>query len=148
MRYVSAFFRAVQMTAKGESLTPPHFRPLEEWIALGLQKLNLLEQLADANGLSSEQREEIELKIDGRQMTMGRILLMLRHNFQTEYPRLIKFNDDFSPIVIQSSNFNDQYRIQRLLDAHIVTEPNIYTALQDLSEHLYQLPEVKKESKL
>ncbi len=147
MRYIRAFFRAIQLTASGEPLTPPHFRVLEEWIALGLEKLDYVERVASENGLSAEQREGIQLKIDGRKITMQRILLMLRHNFQTEYPRLIKLNDDFSTIVVQSSNFNDQYRIQRLVDCEEITKPSIHAALQDLSEHLYHLPEIKIESK-
>ena len=146
MRYIRAFIRTLQITATGESLIPARFRPLDEWITAGLQKLDHFEQVADENGLTVDQREAIQLKIDGRNITMQRVLLMLRHNFQTEYPKLMKFNDEYSPMVVQTSNFNDQYRVQRLLDSDEIKNPGIYTALGNLSEHLYAMPEIKNET--
>ena len=36
-RFLAAVWRALLLTLRGETLTPPHYRPLEAWIAAGLE---------------------------------------------------------------------------------------------------------------
>ena len=65
---------------------------------------------------------------------------MIRHNLVNEYPRLIRLDDPFSMTVVQSSNFNDQYRVSQFLAADIRFSDEFQDALAALNSHLLNLP--------
>lgn len=144
LRLIRNFFKAIRMTLQGESLTPSHYVPLENWIDEGLDKLDHVIAVADTSGLRSFQREEIELKLDGRMTSMERILQMVRHNLKNEYPRLMRYDDNYSMMVVQSSNFNDQYRVSQLAQCDDIQSGEVKQALQILTDHLLNLPQVER----
>ena len=76
-----------------------------------------------STGQGSQDLDSLSLKLDGRPVTLLRSLDMLRHNLVNEYPRLIRLDDPFSMMVVQSSNFNDQYRLSQFLDADMLESP-------------------------
>jgi len=149
MRYVRAFIKALQMTARGETIdptpkTPEHFLPLEAWIHAGLQKLALVKISADKGGLTQEKREQLALKLDGRMTSFEQTLAMVRHNMVNEYPKLIQLDDAYTMMVVQSSNMNDQYRVSQFMLSEEVTAPELKQALDDLNEHLMNLPAIER----
>jgi len=144
MRYVRAFVKALQMTLNGESVAPSHYKPLEDWINVGMQQLAVIITTADANGLTLAQRQVIKLKLDGRMTSLEQTLQMVRHNFMNEYPKLIQFDDSYTMMVIQSSNMNDQYRVSQFAFADDITSPEVKLVLETLSEHLMNLPTVER----
>ncbi|MCY3833258.1 MAG: hypothetical protein OXG85_09580 [Chloroflexi bacterium] len=140
-RFLRALIQAIGLTLRGESLTPPHYRPLETWIAAGLDLLGRVEELAPAEGVDLE---AIQLKLDGRPTSLARSLDMIRHNLVDEYPRLIRLDDPYSMMVVQASNFNDQYRISQFLAADIRLSPELQSALFALNAHLLNLPQIDR----
>ena len=90
IRTVRAFFRALQISLRGESLAPVHYRPLEAWMDAVGSQLALVIESADAQGFDRGQRQNLRLKLDGRLTSFEQTLQMLRHNLQNEYPRLIR----------------------------------------------------------
>ena len=135
-----AFVQALRLTLRGQTATPAHYRPLEIWME---QALELLARVQDAAGQGSQDLDSLSLMLDGRPVTLLRSLDMLRHNLVNEYPRLIRLDDPFSMMVVQSSNFNDQYRLSQFLDADMLESPAAQRALAQLNEHLQALPEVE-----
>lgn len=144
LRYARAFVKALQMTINGESITPSYYQPLEEWIDRGLQQVALVLTSADANGLSSERRQSIKLKLDGHMTSLEQTLQMVRHNLIAEYPKLIQLDDPYTMMVIQSSNMNDQYRVSQFAVTEEITSPEVKAALETLSEHLMNLPTIER----
>jgi len=149
MRYVRAFIKALQMTARGETIdptpqTPSHYEPLESWINTGLQKLARVKTTADSNGLTQDRRETMTLKLDGRETNFEQTLQMVRHNMVTEYPKLIQLDDSYTMMVVQSSNMNDQYRVGQFMLSDDLTVPEVKQALEALNEHLMNLPTIKR----
>ncbi len=140
-RFLRALFQALRLTLRGESLTPPHYRPLENWIAAGLDRLDRAEAQAAAETLDLA---ALQLKLDGRPTSLERSLQMIRHNLVDEYPRLIRLDDPFSMTVVQSSNLNDQYRIGRFLAAEIRFSAELEAALAALNDHLLNLPQIER----
>lgn len=149
MRYIRAFIKALSMTLRGESIaptpkTPAHFLPLEAWIHDGLQKLAQVTVAADTNDLTQAQREQLILKLDGRDTSFEQSLQMVRHNLINEYPKLIALDDAYTMMVIQSSNMNDQYRISRFMLSDDISTPAIQQAIEDLNDHLLNLPTINR----
>ena len=142
MRVLRAFFKALQLTLRGESLTPAKFRPLEIWIATGRSQLSLVIEAAEAKGVGQQQRQALQLKLDGRMTSLQQTLDMLQHNFVNEYPRLIRLNDNYSMLVAQSINMNDQYRLSSFLSENVIESQELRRALAGLHDHLLNLPTV------
>ena len=141
MRFARAFIQALRLTICGESLTPPHFRALEGWIATSTTLLDDVERAAVAANVDNA---ALRLKLDGRQTSLETSLAMLRHNLVEEYPRLIRLDDPHSMTVVQSSNLNDQYRIGQFAAADAISSPALRRALAELNEHLQNLPAVER----
>lgn len=140
IRFVRAFIQALRMTLRGESLTPPHYRALEDWIATSMTLLAEAERAAAAANVDAA---ALRLKLDGRQTSLETSLAMLRHNLLEEYPRLIRLDDPHSMTVVQSSNLNDQYRIGQFAAADALSSPALRRALDELNDHLRNLPRIE-----
>ena len=140
MRKLRAVFTALKMTLSGESLTPPHLRPLESWIDEALRRLDQTLRAADARGIKESSRRTIVLEIDGRPTDLELALQMLRHNLVNEYPRLLRLDEPQAIMVVQASNMNDQYRIGRFLTDDVIESANLKRALEALHAHLLALP--------
>lgn len=142
MRFARAFFKALSMTLRGETLTPPHYRPLEAWIREGSHKVTHVVSLADAERIDQQAREALQLKLDGRLTSLEQTLQMARHNLNEEYPRLIRLDDPYSMVVVQSSNMNDQYRVGAFAAADLIRSADLRRALAELDAHLQALPAI------
>lgn len=141
-RAIRAFFLALKMALRGESLAPAHFQPLTDWMDAVESQLALVLDTADEYGLDQDQRQALRLKLDGRLTSLEQSLQMLRHNLKNEYPRLIRLNDGYSMVVVQSINMNDQYRVSRFLEAGFIESQPLRQALEDLNERLLNLPQI------
>ncbi len=141
-RAIRAFFLALKMALRGESLAPAHFQPLTDWMDAVEAQLALVLATADKQGLDQVQRQALQLKLDGRLTSLEQSLQMLRHNLKNEYPRLIRLNDGYSMMVVQSINMNDQYRVSRFLEDDLIGSAPLRQALVDLNERLLNLPQI------
>ena len=68
---------------------------------------------------------------------------MLRHNLKNEYPRLIRLDDRYTLMVVQSINLNDQYRVSRFLADGVIESSSLRQALEGLNERLLNLPQLE-----
>lgn len=141
-RVIRAFFGALQMTLRRESLAPAHYRPLTAWMGVVGSQLSLVLETADEHGFHQDQRKNLRLKLDGRLTSFEQSLQMLRHNLKNEYPRLIRLDDRYSMMVVQSINMNDQYRISRFLEEDLIESGQLRSALEELNECLLDLPQI------
>ena len=137
MRVLRAFLQALRLTLTGESLTPARYRPLETWIARGLELAEGVERAAAAQQVDLAARQ---LKLDGRPTSLERTLQMVRHNLVNEYPRLIRLDDAYSMMVISASNMNDQYRVSQFLALDELPDQT-RAVLAQLDAHLQALPQ-------
>lgn len=142
-RTLSAFFRALQMTLRGGRYAPAHYRPLEDWMDAVGSQLSLVFRTADAHGLDQDQRQALQIRLDGRPTSLEQSLQMLRHNLKNEFPRLIRLNDAYSMMVVQSINMNDQYRVSRFLEDGVIESEALREALADLDRRLMNLPQIE-----
>jgi hypothetical protein len=143
-RTIRAFFKALQMTIRGETIAPSHYQPLNVWIDGGLQTLAIVFTTADANDLPQEKRQQIQLKLDGHMTSLEQTLQMVRHNWVNEYPKLIQLDDPYTMMVIQSSNMNDQYRVSQFATADEIPSSEVKQALERLNAHLMNLPTIER----
>lgn len=140
MRFFRALGRALWLTMRGQTLTPARYRPLERWNAAGLR---LVAQVYAAAERERIELDALQLKLDGRPTSLARSLQMVRHNLVNEYPRLLRLDDPYSMTVVQSSNLNDQYRVAQFLEAELAGAADLRQALDDLNEHLRELPQIE-----
>lgn len=141
IKFLRAFWQALRLTLRGETLTPTHFQPLEIWIEGGLGKLTTVFETAEADAVDLD---ALQIRIDGRMTSLERTLQMVRHNLVNEYPRLIRLDDPYSMMVVQSSNMNDQYRVSQFLAADVIQSEALKRALADLDAHLLALPSIDR----
>ncbi len=141
MRFFRAFREALRLTLRGETPAPAHYLPLMGWSADCLRKLKAARDAAEAEGLDLAR---IALKLDGRLTSLEQTLQMLRHNLVNEYPRLMRLDDPYSMLVVQSSNMNDQYRLSQFLAQDALPSQALRRALQNLEAHLRELPAVER----
>lgn len=137
MRFLRALIQALRLTLKGETLTPARYRPLESWIARGLGLVGQVEGAAVDQGLDLA---VLQLKLDGRPISLERTLQMVRHNLVNEYPRLMRLDDVYSMMVVSASNMNDQYRVAQFLALDELPAAT-RAALSALDAHLQALPQ-------
>ncbi len=138
-RFFGAFWRALLLTLRGQSLMPARYRPLERWIADGLKLVKRIDAAARREGVDLA---ALQLKLDGRPTSLARSLEMARHNLVSEYPRLMRLDDPYTMLVAQASNLNDQYRLGSFLASELVAEGTLREALAALNQHLLQLPQI------
>ena len=146
MRVVRAFFGALALTLRGQSPTPSHYAPLENWIDGASRRLAEVIARSDALGIDAGGRAAIALKLDGRETSLDQTLRMLRHSLVNEYPRLMRLDDAFSMMVVQSINMNDQYRVSQFAASELIQAPELRRSLAALDAHLQRLPTIEPPS--
>ncbi len=143
LRYIRAFFIALRMTIRGETVPPtsPH-REIATWALEGARLVERLYAAAEQHGLDSATRQAIHMRIDGRNTSVEVILGTLRHHMRDEFPYLIRAHPASHMAAIQANIFNDQYRIERLQALPQFQAADLQTALVALRNHLEALPSV------
>lgn len=141
MRYVRAFFKALQLTIQGNQIQPVdvEYPSLTQWIQEGRQLVNEAFKLAESNGWSEERRKSLQLTLDRRELSMEVILGAVRHNLALEYPKLLESRMQYNLTALYALNMNDQYRVAQL--AQEAELPGMLTqSVQALADHLANIP--------
>jgi hypothetical protein len=135
-RYWRAFAQAFKLTLRGEKL-PPLLLWTQQYAAL----VDTLIKTADHNGLDQNQRKQVMLRLDGRQMSLETTLATLRFHAREEYTSLLRGRFDHHVLnTLQASNMNDRYWLARLMEIPELQIPTLQTALAALDAHLAALP--------
>lgn len=139
-RYIHAFWKAIQLTLRGETLQPPDKYPeLTAWMQQTRQLTDKVITIAEQHGLDETARQAFKLPIDKRAIAMQTILAAVKHNLSKEYPLLITSEVDHFLGAIQALNHNDAYRVGQLAHA-LSTYPTLQQAVKQLQAQLEALP--------
>lgn len=139
-RFVSAFFTALKMTLRGQTVASRKHPKLARWINETHKHLKDLYQTAEEEGLGQAQREAFTLQIDSRPISMETILAAVQHNLTEEYPRLLRLDDPHSLTVIYASNMNDQHRVTQLAQYPGLAGTPTAEKIAALNEKLMTIP--------
>jgi hypothetical protein len=131
-RYLRALMVTLRQALRGE---PPPYAELYAWMARTLVLVAQVEKAAAAANLDAA---AVQVRVDGRDDSMALILRTAAYHARTEYPYVLRHTSAQAFMMIQASNFNDQYRVERLLQAP-EAEP-IRPTLATLHGHLGALP--------
>ncbi len=141
IRYIRAFFIALRMTLRGETVAPQARPMLRAWIQQANTLLDTIYTTADKHGFNQQRRAALILIIDRRDISMETILAGVRHNLTREYPYLLRQPDNRQNLnAIYATNMNDQFRVQRLADADVLDSPPVQAATAALAHHLAAIP--------
>lgn len=132
LRYLRAAVTTLRLALRGEK--PPH-ADLYAWMD---HALTLVEAVDQAAGAAHVDTAALRVRVDGRDDSMALILKAVRYHTAEEYRHLLRHATSSAFNAIHASNFNDQYRIERLLAA--ATDPAVRAALTALRTHLDTLP--------
>ncbi len=140
-RYVRAFWKALRMTLRGETIAGTSLRQprLHEWLRAGVRCVDAVHAAQDRTGIALEERRALTLRIDKRDISLETTLQTIRHHLTTEYPYMLKHYTRFSVMAIQASNLNDQYLATRFAEADILPS-SVRDALATLRDHLAAIP--------
>ena len=143
-----AFWKALQMTLRGETYTPPPpaYPEVRIWIQEGQTLLKTVFETADANGLNEAARKQRMLTLEGRPISMQTILSAIQHNFSREYLPLLDSRLEHSWLSLAAFNMNDHYRLTQLGESLTDFAP-VQAALKQLEEHLAAVPRPKPRTK-
>lgn len=141
VRYGRAFFKALELTLRGEQITQPQskYPHLDTWIAEGQRRVEAVLKAADANNLDETKRKTIILNLDRRDISMQTILGAIEHNMLREYPMLLQTDIEHNLTALHALNMNDQYRIAQLVELESLP-PAVQSAVQLLLEHIQHVP--------
>lgn len=142
-RYLSAFWNALRMTARGETIAAPVQAPIEKWINDYRLLVDDLLRTAEQTGMNQTARKQIKLRLDGRSMSFETALMTLRFHATEEYPSLLsrgKGSDVQN--TLYATNMNDHYWIIRMLEAPELKNNMIHNALSSLLAHLDTIPKL------
>jgi hypothetical protein len=136
-----AFWRALQMTLRGETYTPPPpaYPEVRVWISQGQALLKTIFETADAQGLDEAARKQHTLTLEGRPISMQTILAAVEHNFSREYGLLLDSGLEHSWLSLAAFNMNDRYRLSQLA-ASLPQSAALQGAIEALESHLAELP--------
>ncbi len=142
-RYVRAFFIALRMTLRGETVTPAPSHPqFSTWAQEGAQRVAAVYTAAEQERLDSAARQAIKVRVDGRDTSVEVILGTLQHHMTVEYPYLIRHHAPNHLTAIQANNLNDQYRVECLQRAPQLQSGRMQDALAALKAHLDAVPSI------
>jgi hypothetical protein len=144
-RYLSAFWGALRMTARGETYHPPAppSSPLTIWINQYALLLGALLRAADQNGLDQAARKQVKLRLDGRAMSLETALMTLQFHATQEYPSLVRAGSGRSiQNTLYATNMNDRYWVSSMAEAPELQKPDVQKALADLDAHLDAIPKL------
>lgn len=141
MRYLRAFFKAIKLTAQGQQIQPPDLRypALHEWVQTGVKHSRTIITIADQHGFTGEQRKNIILHLDSRDISMETIVAAVHHNMTLEYPMLMEARIEHNLTTLYALNLNDQYRVQQLAQVEALPDP-VQQAVAALAQHLQAIP--------
>jgi hypothetical protein len=137
-RYLRAFFLALRMTLRGETLPPAPDTPLREWIAQALSRIEQVETLAARQQINPA---EVVLHLDMRDIRMSTILNTVRHHMTNDYPLLLRTPSAQSFNLIYANNLDDHYRVSRLESAPDLAGTPVQKAVAVLAAHLEAVPQ-------
>lgn len=140
MRYLRAFFLALKMTLRGQTLPAPPQSPIAVWTAQTPALIDAVYIAANAQGLDQDARRKIILHIDSRDINVETTLAAIKHHAITEYPYLLRHPNEHSFTAICATNHNDRYLALRLRQADSLQAPPLQAALKQLESHLEAIP--------
>lgn len=141
MHYIRTFFKAIQLTIKGETVSPPQERypNLQVWLDVSREKLEAVYVVAEQNGLDSEARKEIVLQLDGRPWTMDLILSSIQFHLETEFPSLMRSIIEHNLTTLYALHFDDKYRIGKLAESDELPA-SMRSVMRDFVQHFDNIP--------
>lgn len=110
-RHLRALVVTLRRALRGE---PPPHADLYAWMDGTLALVTAVEKAASAAGLETG---AVRVRVDGHDDSMALALSVIAYHARTEYPYALRHASPHALMMIQASNFNDQYRTERLLDA-------------------------------
>lgn len=142
-RYMTAFWKALQLTLRGETLPTPNLHPeLTAWMQQAVQLTAAVFKVTEDHGLDLAARKNLMLHLDKRDIAMQTILETVQHNLIREYPLLLKSQVSYYLGAIQALNVNDCYRVSQLAAA-LSDYPPVQQAVQMLQTHLETCPAIQ-----
>ncbi len=142
LRYIRAFFKALAITLRGETLPSPaeqrHPR-LFKWQRTANDRLAAVFEVAQAQGYNEQQRKTTTVRIEGRDLSMETILASVQYHLNEEYPYLLKHPTEHTLTALYASNINDRYWMAQLAQLEGLPPP-LRDAIAALSSQLEAIP--------
>ncbi|NWG18333.1 MAG: hypothetical protein HXY41_17045 [Chloroflexi bacterium] len=139
-RYWRAFRLAFEMTRRRQKPPALAHPELLAWIRQMDTLIEAARASGDRGGFDRARREALRVRLDGRDTSVEAALAVLHYHARQEYPSLLRSGAQHNLLAIQSSNFNDRYRLSRLLELPELADSPFKTALAGLLAHLERIP--------
>lgn len=141
MRYINAFFKALQMTLRGETIEPVEQRypNLQAWLEKSHGHLQAVYRVAEASNIDQSAREAITLTLDGREWSMELVLSSLKFHLETEFPSLMQTRMEHNLTTLYALHLDDKYRLSQLAQSEQLPEA-LRPIMQTFAEHFTAIP--------
>lgn len=139
-KYFRAFIKTLRLMISGGKLPEEANMPYRRWSERTVALVATVFSISDKNAFSSEKREAIKAKIDGREMSLQTVLQVIHYHAKEEYTYLLKNLTDNSITTIQATNLNDEYALSRFIENTLIENGEIRQGLTHLHNHLKQIP--------
>jgi hypothetical protein len=144
-RYLSAFVKALRMTARGERIPTPdeqlgaRFPRLAAWLSETTRLVEAARSAAQAQGIHMA---DFVLHIEKRDVSMDTILRTVQYHAGAEYRYLLLNENEHARLALKATNVNDAFLVRRLADSPSLP-PGVQPTLEALYQHLANIPAEK-----
>lgn len=141
MHYIRTFFKALQMTIRGETIAiaDTRYPNLQTWLMIAREKLDTLYDTAEKSAIDEASRKAIVLQLDGRSWSIELILSSVKFHLEAEYPSLMESIVEHNLTTLYALHFDDKYRISQLAQSEELPE-SLRPAMEDFSAHFLNIP--------
>ncbi len=143
MRYVRAFFKALVLTARGETIDAPvvqsPYPKLDAWLDEARAQVEAVYRAAKDAAYDESARKAHTITIDGRATSAETIIAGVRYHLNEEYPYMLQNPTPHTLTGIYATNVNDQFAVSKLAeDERLPTE--VEKSMRALVHHLGSIP--------
>lgn len=137
--YARAFFKALGMTLRGETIptVADRFPAYNAWWSEIVRQLDTINRLSSEHGVDPT---GIIIRAEGRETTMRTILDGVRYHAETEYPVLFERVGRYDYMGMIAINLNDRFLVLRLSE-HAGLPAPVREAVTELGDHLAAIPQ-------
>lgn len=141
MHYIRTFFKALQMTIRGETIPVPQARypNLQNWLIISREKLEAVYKEAEKSGTGEAERKAIILQLDGRPWSMELILSSVKFHIEVEFPSLMKSVVEHNLTTFYALHLDDKYRVSQLAESAELPK-ELRSVMEDFATHFHNIP--------
>lgn len=140
VKYIRGLWKTFTLLLRGGKLPEEANIHYRLWTERTAALVTAVFSASDKVGISENKRNDLKVKVDGREISLQTTLKGVAYHAKEEYAYLLKHLTENSLTTIHATNLNDEYALSRFIESGLIYEDSILVMLRNLHNHLKQVP--------